>query len=318
LEQICHFNKQLRQFKKVHERNKLLTEESLREDSMEEENFIPEIPETKEMVERYTAFDSKVRSAKQKMAAVAILERDRRMATVGSLHKTLPRMKKKKRPVSPLVSPSGPYPGAAVTKSTEFLPTIPKVDQEDLARSLADSKDLQIDVFKSLESLNEEIRSTLPWTTPQPDSADSPKTSRGGRPLGGKASGGRSFLECSDTSMLTTSILDLSEDEEEARRRGEPRKLGQIEDELRCRRTAEKNGISDILDDTKVAETEHMHERKMKQLEKEQAEEKKRMVALEREEEEKRRKKGKEIRRREKEEKRSNGRRRETETGHYG
>ena len=43
------------------------------------------------------------------------------------------------------------------------------MDQEDLARSLADSKDLQIDVFKSLESLNEEIRSTLPWTTPQPD-----------------------------------------------------------------------------------------------------------------------------------------------------
>ena len=30
---------------------------------------------------------------------------DKRMATVGSLHKTLPRMKKKKRPVSPLVSP---------------------------------------------------------------------------------------------------------------------------------------------------------------------------------------------------------------------
>ena len=95
--------------------------------------------------------------------------------------------------------------------------------------------------------------------------------------------------------MLTTSILDLSEDEEEARRRGEPRKLGQIEDELRCRRTAEKNGISDILDDTKVAETEHMHERKMKQLEKEQAEEKKRMMALEREEEEKRRKKAKKL-----------------------
>ena len=83
LEKIVSFNKQLRQFKKVHERfvldskdlgfseflvnmriivffsnkldarvllmnknffrNKLLTEESLREDSMEEENYIPEV-----------------------------------------------------------------------------------------------------------------------------------------------------------------------------------------------------------------------------------------------------------------------------------
>jgi hypothetical protein len=38
-----NFNKQLRSFKKVHDRNKLLTEESLREDSIEEENYIPEV-----------------------------------------------------------------------------------------------------------------------------------------------------------------------------------------------------------------------------------------------------------------------------------
>merc|ERR1719210_3178843 len=195
LEKIVTFNKQLRQFKKVHERNKLLTEESLREDSMEEENYIPEIPETKEMVERYTAFDAKVRAAKQKQAALALLERDKRMATVGSLHKTLPRMKKKKRPVSPLVSPSA---AGSSTKSSEFLPGLAKADLDSEPRKLADN--VELDVVKSLESLNEEIRDTLPWTTPAPGKAESPTSSQGSQDMtkarsNVAASNGKSFLE---------------------------------------------------------------------------------------------------------------------------
>jgi len=194
LEKIVSFNKQLRQFKKVHERNKLLTEESLREDSMEEENYIPEIPETKEMIERYTAFDAKVRAAKQKQAAMALLERDKRMATVGSLHKTLPRMKKKKRPVSPLVSPSS---AGSTTKSSEFLPALVKADLDSEPRKM---DNLEMDVVKSLESLNEEIRDTLPWTTPAPGKADSPTSSQGSQEMTKPrskpaASNGKSFLE---------------------------------------------------------------------------------------------------------------------------
>ena len=52
-EKIVNFNKQLRQFKKVHDRNKLVCQESLREDSKEGENFIPELPDTKDISIRY-------------------------------------------------------------------------------------------------------------------------------------------------------------------------------------------------------------------------------------------------------------------------
>ena len=61
-EKIVDFNKQLRQFKKVHDRNKLVCQESLREDSKEEQNYIPELPESKDISSLYKGYEkSKLR-----------------------------------------------------------------------------------------------------------------------------------------------------------------------------------------------------------------------------------------------------------------
>ena len=56
-EKIVNLNKQLRQFKKVHDRNKIICQESLGENSEEEQNFIPELPQQKELSRRYIKFD---------------------------------------------------------------------------------------------------------------------------------------------------------------------------------------------------------------------------------------------------------------------
>ena len=56
-EKIVNFNKQLRQFKKIHDRNKIICQESLRENSDEGENYIPEMPEDKELSRRYSSFE---------------------------------------------------------------------------------------------------------------------------------------------------------------------------------------------------------------------------------------------------------------------
>ena len=67
-EKIVNFNKQLRQFKKVHDRNKIICQESLKENSDEEENFIPAMPHQKELSNRYKTFEkpklTRVRSEK--------------------------------------------------------------------------------------------------------------------------------------------------------------------------------------------------------------------------------------------------------------
>ena len=54
---IVNFNKQLRQFKKVHDRNKLICQESLGEDEREEENFVPKLPEQKDLSTLYKDFE---------------------------------------------------------------------------------------------------------------------------------------------------------------------------------------------------------------------------------------------------------------------
>ena len=70
-EKIVNFNKQLRQFKKVHDRNKIICQESLGEKSDEDENFIPALPEPKELSRRYTKYEkpkiSRKRSEKMLM-----------------------------------------------------------------------------------------------------------------------------------------------------------------------------------------------------------------------------------------------------------
>merc|ERR1719264_2482369 len=104
-------------------------------------------------------------------------------------------MKKKKRPVSPLVSPSSS--AGNTTKSTEFLPALAKADLDSEPRKM---DNLEMDVVKSLESLNEEIQDTLPWTTPAPGKADSPTSSQGSQEMTKArskppASNGKSFLE---------------------------------------------------------------------------------------------------------------------------
>jgi len=63
---------------------------------------------------------------------------------------------------------------------------------------LADN--VELDVVKSLESLNEEIRDTLPWTTPAPGKVESPTSSQGSQDMTKArstvaASNGKSFLE---------------------------------------------------------------------------------------------------------------------------
>ena len=67
-EKIVNFNKQLRQFKKVHDRNKIICQESLKENSDEEQNFIPAMPHQKELSNRYKTFEkpklTRVRSEK--------------------------------------------------------------------------------------------------------------------------------------------------------------------------------------------------------------------------------------------------------------
>ena len=68
-DKIVNFNKQLRQFKKVHDRNKIICQESLGENSEEGENFIPELPQPKELSSRYKTFEKPkfVRKRSEKM-----------------------------------------------------------------------------------------------------------------------------------------------------------------------------------------------------------------------------------------------------------
>ena len=68
-DKIVNFNKQLRQFKKVHDRNKIICQESLRENCDEEENYFPKPPETKELQSRYKKYERPklVRKRSEKM-----------------------------------------------------------------------------------------------------------------------------------------------------------------------------------------------------------------------------------------------------------
>ena len=145
-------------------------------------------------------------------------------------------------------------------------------------RTMAESKVADIDLFKSLEALNEEIRDTLPWTGP--GKADSPGSSQisaavspGNRKvtlsslselstislnlfilqeiassLSFKASSnGRSFLDgpttsagaaSFHTSIFQTSIELSDEEDKRARARMPMKTLEEIEDEVRCKRRA--------------------------------------------------------------------------------
>ena len=80
-EKIVNFNKQLRQFKKVHDRNKLICQESLREDETEEQNFIPELPEPKDTASLYKDFEKpKLVRIKSEQALKEFQEKHKKLA----------------------------------------------------------------------------------------------------------------------------------------------------------------------------------------------------------------------------------------------
>lgn len=201
------------------------------------------------------------------------------MSVVVSGSKTLPRMgKKKKRATSPLASPN------ATSKASEFLPTLARVEIDDKTsrpiKEVKETKVDEIDLFKSLESLNEEIRQTLPWTTPAKEDST----------VGKPPSNGKSFLDAPDTVAdfsFHTSIVDdhVYEDEREQRRRKtksvtdltlSAKKLDEIEDELRIRGLTRKR----LAGDTEDEDQDKEHEQIMRDLELQEATEKQKMQEL--------------------------------------
>ena len=80
-DKIVNFNKQLRQFKKVHDRNKIICQESLGENSQEEENFIPELPQPKELSSRYSKFENpKLVRRRSEQALLEFQEKHKKLA----------------------------------------------------------------------------------------------------------------------------------------------------------------------------------------------------------------------------------------------
>ena len=80
-DKIVNFNKQLRQFKKVHDRNKIICQESLGENSQEEENFIPELPQPKELSSRYIKFENpKLVRRRSEQALLEFQEKHKKLA----------------------------------------------------------------------------------------------------------------------------------------------------------------------------------------------------------------------------------------------
>ena len=70
-------------------------------------------------------------------------------------------------------------------------------------RTMAESKVADIDLFKSLEALNEEIRDTLPWTGP--GKADSPGSSQ----ISAAVSPGNRKVKLPSSSELLMSSISL-------------------------------------------------------------------------------------------------------------
>ena len=158
-EKIVNFNKQLRQFKKVHDRNKLICQESLREDETEEQNFIPELPEPKDTASLYKDFEKpKLVRIKSEQALKEFQEKHKKLAA-SYIHQREQKaeeklIKIKNKINSPILTDKiiDKFPTSlnelGVEKKKELV-------VEDIApKSLKDMKDMEKEIFKSIEALN--------------------------------------------------------------------------------------------------------------------------------------------------------------------
>ena len=158
-EKIVNFNKQLRQFKKVHDRNKLICQESLREDEQEEENFVPELPKQKELSILYKDFEKpKLVKSKSEQALKEFHEKHKKLMA-SYIHQREQKAeekssKNKNKIASPILSdkiidkfPTSYHESEVEKKEEVIVADIP-------SKSLKDLKEIEKEIFKSIESLN--------------------------------------------------------------------------------------------------------------------------------------------------------------------
>ena len=146
-EKIVNFNKQLRQFKKVHDRNKIICQESLSEKSDEEQNFIPEMPECKELTSRYKKFEKPklVRKRSEKMLQEF---HDKHKKLTAAFIQTSQMISDKAKSKSPPLTSTSTSPKDEDHQNS-------KDSQTSKRKNSMKMKDLEVAIFKSIESLNQ-------------------------------------------------------------------------------------------------------------------------------------------------------------------
>ena len=146
-EKIVNFNKQLRQFKKVHDRNKIICQESLSEKSDEEQNFIPEMPESKDLATRYKKFEKPklVRKRSEKMLQEF---HDKHKKLTAAFIQTSQMISDKAKSKSPPLNSTSTSPKDEDHQSS-------KDSQTSKRKNSMKMKDLEVAIFKSIESLNQ-------------------------------------------------------------------------------------------------------------------------------------------------------------------
>ena len=143
-EKIVNFNKQLRQFKKIHDRNKIICQESLNENSDEEQNYFPEPPESKELSSRYKKFEKPklVRKRSEKMLQEF---HDKHKKLTAAFIETSQMISDKAKSKSP------PLASASTSPKDEI-----QQDNGDKRKTSMKMKDLEVTIFKSIELLNKD------------------------------------------------------------------------------------------------------------------------------------------------------------------
>ena len=146
-EKIVNFNKQLRQFKKVHDRNKIVCQESLSEKSDEEQNYIPVMPESKELSARYKKFEKPklVRKRSEKMLQEF---HDKHKKLTAAFIQTSQMISDKAMSKSPPLTSVTTSPKDEDQKSS-------KDSQSTKRKNSMKMKDLEVAIFRSIESLNQ-------------------------------------------------------------------------------------------------------------------------------------------------------------------